>query len=945
MACPRRAGYNVCGSPNLVRTETAMHRVVRAVLSALLVSSVACDDDPDAGGVADTDAPDVAVDTASDVAPDAPDDAAGDTIDEAETTPEICEPAPGAEAELPAGAEVDGTVLAPGGRALGAPGVTIPVPGFPSNVVLSDDGAHAWVLTASNDDRAVLAIDVASGEVTAQIDVADAFHGLALSPDGARLFASGGGSGVVHVFDVAEDGGIALVASVDVDTYVSGLALSADGATLWVGAFDRARVLAFDVATFVDGSEPRVLSTRYPVWDVLPLPDGRRLAVSTLQGTGVQLLPADGSAAPAPIELGRSPMGMVVTPDGSGLWVVVSGADEVVRIALDNSEVIARGPITGGDLVDADGAPLPRSNGNDLTLTADGTRLLVSRGADNAVSVLSAADLSFEGAFPTAWYPTAVLAAPTGGGVIVTEGKGFGSGPSEGTRPRNQLDGSVSIVDLDAIDLAASTADVSARFTRPTDVFPFDCAGQFPVPTRPDMPSPIEHIILVVKENKTFDCVFGDLEGMDVDVDPTLVRWGEEITPNQHQLARDFAISDNFYVEVENSDMGHIWLTAGFMTEFAERVWLEKVRTGQFQGFQLDEASIPEPGNLFTHLLDHDVDIRIYGEIVGMLAQAADGTEPITFSDGLYPGGPFYNMDARDSARAEYVVDRINEGDFATFTYMLLPNDHTGGTAPGNPTPEAEVADNDEAVGILVDGLSRTEYWDRTLIIVVEDDPQGCMDHVDTHRSFVLFIGPWARRGYVSHVNASFPALMSTILRVLGVPPMGRPDAAAPPMYDMFAATPDTTPWTYLPRRIAEEKILDIRTPGAEASMRMDFRGPDRNPDMGVVLDAYRLWRMGRISRDEAQQRIDQGIMSMPAGALDDEEREEIEEERLEEALEEALEERYAFDLAFERYARWLRQRGEPVPALTRGPLDDRTIERVMQGELDPTQLPWFDNR
>lgn len=918
-----------------------MDRFVRVASLTCLIVIGACDDGRSSQST-DTASDDVTHDVAADVSDDVPADVPDDAP---QTELEFCEPEPEASALLQAGAEADGAVLAPGGRGLGAPGDTIEVPGFPSNVVVSSDGAYAWVLTASNDDQAILVIDVEAGELIAQFDVDDAFHGLALSPDGGRLYASGGSSGVVHVFDVAADGTTIPAGSVTVGVYVSGLAISSDGARLFVGVFNRSRVLVFDVATFADGAVPRELVVGDPVWDILPLPDGERIAVSSLQGTGVHLVPIDGSEPPDPIELGRSPMGMALSPDGEALWVVVSGADEVVRIGLDEGEVQVRAPITGGDLTDAEGNPLPRSNGNDLTLTADGTRLLVSRGADNAVSVLSAADLSFQGAFPTAWYPTALVAGGAGGRVILTEGKGFGSGPSEGTRPRNQLDGSVSVVQLDALDLAAMTELVTARYERPLDVFPFDCTESFPVPIRPDVPSPIEHVILVVKENKTFDCVFGDLTDIDVDVDPTLVRWGEDITPNQHQLARDFAISDNFYVEVENSDMGHIWLTAGFMTEFAERMWLEKARTGEFQGFQVDDASIPEPGNLFTHLLDHGVDIRIYGEIVGMFARAADGTEPITFSDGNYPGGPFYNMDARDSARAEYVVERIRDGDFATFTYMLLPNDHTGGTAPGNPTPEAEVADNDEAVGILVEGLSQTEYWDRTLIIVVEDDPQGCMDHVDTHRSFVLFIGPWARRGYVSHVNASFPALMSTVLRVLGVPPMGRPDAAAPPMYDMFTATPDTTPWSYIPRRVPEEKILDIRTPGAEASMRMDFRGPDRNPEMGVVLDAYRLWRMGRISREEAQQRIDEGIMSMPATGLDADAMEELEEERFEEALEEAIEERYAFDAAFARYERWLLARGEAVPELARGPLDEATIERVMTGELDVSALPWFDRR
>jgi hypothetical protein len=458
---------------------------------------------------------------------------------------------------------------------------------------------------------------------------------------------------------------------------------------------------------------------------------------------------------------------------------------------------------------------------------------------------------------------------------------------------------------------------------------------------RPGDYTPIEHVILVVKENKTLDCVFGDMPDVGLDVDPSLVRWGADITPNQHAFVREFAMAGNFYDEVEDSDQGHITLTAGFMNDFVERVWVESDRSGLFDAYQVSETTNPTDGNLFTHLMDRGVSIKIYGEITGMFARAADGRQPFTFSDRAYPGGFFFNMGVRDTDRAEYLIRKAELGQLARFSFVLLPNDHTGGTTPGNPTPEAQVADNDFAIGRLVEGLSQTDYWGKTAIFVVEDDPQGCEDHVDSHRVFAFVLSPWAKRGYVSLVNYSFQSVFATITRILGVPPMGRPDAAASPMWDLFSGRPDYTGYTVKPRLVPEDKILDVRTPGAEKSMRMDFSGPDRNKDLGTVLDNYRLWRTGRISREEAQRRIDAGIRSVPNGLSEAqiaERTEQINEDREEEAEEEFT----AFEAEWRQYVRWAAEHGE-TPAPRGGyPLTRSEALRVMQGHVPVEAIDAF---
>ncbi len=490
-----------------------------------------------------------------------------------------------------------------------------------------------------------------------------------------------------------------------------------------------------------------------------------------------------------------------------------------------------------------------------------------------------------------------MAATPDGERLLVLDGKSFGPGPSNGESAKDLLHGGIQRVDLAGLDLEAASARSREATARPRELFPFECDGLFPVPTTPGVRSPvIDHVILIVKENKTFDCIFG-AAGLDANADPAFVRWGEDLTPNLHALARAFNVSDNFYTEVENSDMGHILLTSGHLTEFVERFWVEQSRNDEFLGFQIDEAAVPEGGNVFTHLLDNDRGIRVYGEIVGMFDVAENGRTPIDYSDAAFPGGPALNYATRDVEKAEYVAERIAAGELAEFTYLLLPNDHTLGTRPGAPTPEEMVADNDHAVGIVVEALSRSPFWERSVVFILQDDPQGCTDHFDAHRSPLLVVSPWARRGYVSHVNYSFSSVFSTMFAILGAPPMGRPDAAATPMFDFFTPDPDPTPYTAIAPDIVSGKTNTADLPGAALSAAMDFRGPDRNPELGLVLDIYRRWRMGWISRAEAD-----ALLAHP----------DVDPELQEEREEEAAEEGPAYEDAFADYHRWRDERGLP---------------------------------
>jgi YVTN family beta-propeller protein len=804
----------------------------------------------------------------------------------------VAEPPP--EALLRMGLNPDGTVLVAGGRRITPAGESMVIEGFPTDIAAHPLADVAYISSASRYERKLITVDLEFGAIVQDIDRENAFYGLEVAPDGSRVYASGGGADLLEYYDADIDGLLTLAGEVPIANYPAGLALSDDGSRLWagqwrgtgVGSNKASQVIELDTATM---TQIRTIPVPLWAWDVIWVPTRDELYVSTLDDVGLAVVDLQSGTTVAEIDVPISSAGLAVAPDGARVWAAIAGTDEVVEIDTATREVVASTLL--GELLDDEGQVLHDSNVNALWLDALGGRLYASRGSDNAVSVIDIDGLAVLGAIPTGWYPTDVVLTPDATRLLVSEGKGSFMGPSMGMSITERMGGTMSTVALDGLDLATTTAQVEANYERPNAVYPFSCnLPNFPIPSQPGQTSPIEHVILVVKENKTFDCVFGDLQG-DFAADPSLLEWGELYTPNMHALAREFGISDNFYSEGEVSDTGHMWLAGGHVTEYVERTWIESYSPGEdFTGYQLYEAS--SPGDYFVHLIDNFIDFRVYGEIVGTLSESKLGNGTVfEHIDGGFPGGPVINYEVKDEDKANYVANQIQNGQLAAFSYILLPNDHTQGTTPGQPTPESMVADNDVALGILVDAVAHSQFWESTAIFVVQDDPQGCTDHIDVHRTFVIVISPWARRHHISHVNTSFASVFATIDRILGIPPIGREDAAAAPLWDFFTAIPDMTPYDTIPRNIPET-FNDEGSPGAARSAAMDWSGPDRNPELEPLLLAYRAWQRGEISKAEAEARI-----AAPYQRLG--------QARWDALIEESEEEREDYDEALERLHAW----------------------------------------
>jgi hypothetical protein len=332
-----------------------------------------------------------------------------------------------------------------------------------------------------------------------------------------------------------------------------------------------------------------------------------------------------------------------------------------------------------------------------------------------------------------------------------------------------------------------------------------------------------EHIVYIVKENRTYDQVFGDLpQG---NSDPSLCIFGREVTPNHHALAEDFVLLDNFYCNGVLSADGHAWAMEGYVTDYLEKSFGGFTRSYPFSGD--DPISFSAAGFIWDNVLLHGLAFRNYGEMakstpvpanatfLEILQDYRDKAGRISFKHDIQidrlrryscPDSPGWNMRIPDQLRADVFLAEFRkyeqEGGWPNLVIIFLPSDHTSGTRPGNPTPRAQVADNDLAVGRIVDAVSHSRYWPKTCIFVIEDDPQNGFDHVDGHRSLCLVVSPYTKRRAVISDFYCQTSVLHTMERILGIPPMNQMDAMAPLMTGCFTSRPDFTPYTCLSNRI-----------------------------------------------------------------------------------------------------------------------------------------------
>jgi DNA-binding beta-propeller fold protein YncE/phospholipase C len=786
-------------------------------------------------------------------------------------------------------------------------GSVIELPGSrPVDMALTPDGRFVFI----KDNRGVTSFESSSWKLIRSEKFpagGGSMTGVAVTSDGKRVFATNSGSELVE-FTVADDGAVIVgrriklpKPSVGGEAFGCGIALSKDDKTAYV-CCSRGNVLA--VVDLPSAEVLRTIEVGVAPYGVVLSPDGARAYVTNWGGRHARIddLTARSAGTPAVVdergiaasgtvcsvelasgtmtgelEVGLSPSAIVINADGTRLYVAASNSDTI-------TEVDPRAWTVLRTLSARPDAKLPfGSLPSDLALSADSRTLYVTNAGNNAVAVmdLGANDEQLpRGFIPTGWFPGAVAIHADTMYIANIRGKGSRNARKDGATNSHRHVGTVQKLAIpQGDDLARMTAQSLADARVPQTLLALERReiikdrAPVPVPAAPGEPSVFEHVIYIIKENRTYDQVFGDMAAGDNPKGrgkPELCIYGREITPNQHVLVDQYVLLDNYYCNGVLSADGHSWATEGATTPYLERSFGGFSRSYTFGD---DPLTYSSSGFVWDHVLAAGYSFRNYGEFDDTHESPdsdfptiwedwkrgqAGGERKITFKFKIdvakvkkysCPDSPGWNMDIPDQIRADVFLKEFAEfeknGQLPNFMVIYLPNDHTSGTGEGNPTPRALVADNDYAVGRIVEAVSRSRYWPKTVFFINEDDPQDGWDHVDGHRSICMVVSPYTKRNAVVSQFYNQASVIHTIERIFGVAASNQRYAMANLMTDCFQTTPDLTPFTALPPNISlvemNPKKTSLGATGryfAELSEKQDFDRVDRasEDDLNRIL-------------------------------------------------------------------------------------------------------------
>jgi YVTN family beta-propeller protein len=794
------------------------------------------------------------------------------------------------------GLTADGFVQLPNQWRLRPAGSQLELSSFPVNIALHPDGRFAAVLHCGYTDHEIIVVDLEGGRphVVSRATIEQGFYGLTFAPDGRRLFASGGEYDLVHVFDFRA-GYLSNHRRIELGdpksrSIIGGLAVTPDGKTLVAAdTFGNGVVLipienpeAKQIIALgptgkeLPPDEPgamfgenesgkrRNLTAECFPYAILSEPKGRRLFVSLWNKAVVAVIdPAERKVvATWPTE--RHPTEMALRPDGTALYVACANSTKVS--VLD--------PATGKPLETIACALYPAAPSgntpNSLTLTPDGAMLFVANADANNVAAFNVADRDDAkplGFIPVGWYPTAVRFNPADKRLYVANGKGImpksnrnGPSPHRGELGTAEYIGRLFRGTLSTIPLP--NPEQMARYSRQAYAcsplkadtgVSGDIPADSPIPAKIGDPSPIKYVIYVVKENRTYDQVFGDMpEG---NGDPSICLFPDAVTPNHHKLAREFVLLDNFYADGEVSANGHEWSMAAYATDFVEKMWPLTYRQAGVKkiGYpaegNYDLVARPAGGYIWDRCAEAGVTYRSYGEWAALAPEGDKATQENrptvkALVGHMDPEYRAFDLNYPDQKRADRFVSELQrferDGGMPRLQIVRIGNDHTTGTRAGKPTPRAMVADNDLALGRIVEAVSKSKFWPETAIFVVEDDAQNGPDHVDAHRTVALVVSPYTKRGFVDSTMYSTSSLLRTMGLILGTKPMSQFDAAGRPMYASFQPTADLRPYAVRPAGVDLNEKNTQAAWGADLSEKFDLTKEDRADDL---LFNEMIWR------------------------------------------------------------------------------------------------------
>jgi DNA-binding beta-propeller fold protein YncE len=727
----------------------------------------------------------------------------------------------------------------PTGVRLDPVGDFIDLGSMPMGMALAPEGDKVVVILSGWREQGIQVIDLKSMRVTQTLPQEAAFFGIAFSHDGRTVYASGGNDD--SIFCYSWNGTAATFERKIVlgkqkpdktgSRYPAGIAASRNGKLLYVAenVGDSLAVVNLETSEVMQ----RIPTDHYPY--AVELASNGKVYVSAWGGNTISVLRTrfDGTLFyERRIAVGRHPSALLTNRTGSRLFAALGGTDQIAVVDTRTARVLRY-------LIDAaPGGPAEGSTPNALALSRDETNLFVAEADNNAVAVFDvsaevsggqqAVHHSLKGRIPTDWYPTALM--DSGTHLLVLNGKGRGTRPNpDGPIPGEgikrpigydlgQLNGTLRILPdkLAQPELAGLSKRVASA----------NGWGQ----QRPARRYPaFRHVIYIIKENRTYDQVFGDLK--EGDGDPSLVFFGQRISPNHHALALRFGLFDRFFTNAEVSSQGHIWSTAAYVTDYGEKT-IPSGYSDRRATMDGEEADEPNDGFLWTLAAKKGVSFRDYGEMI-----AVPEGWPVTqreLGSDISRSYPPFNLNVLDQVRADAWIAEferfVKDGNLPQLEVLHLPSDHTAGGRAGFRTPRAFMADNDLALGRIVEALSKSPYWRDTVMFVLEDDSQAGPDHVDSHRSPFLVVSAYNRGGTI-HRFANTTDVVAAIEDILGLDRMSKFDYFSRSLANLFAEKPDLTPYAAVVPQVDMEERNPANSAAAVMSEGLDFSAPDRVND------------------------------------------------------------------------------------------------------------------
>ncbi|HEU0141285.1 MAG TPA: bifunctional YncE family protein/alkaline phosphatase family protein [Bryobacteraceae bacterium] len=771
----------------------------------------------------------------------------------------------------------DGGFLLNSGWKIKPAGRQVPLDTFPMSTALSPDGAFLLVLNGGYKPPSISVLDAASMKEIGRTPVPDGWLGLAFEPKGKQVYVGGGSRASVFEYSISPEGRLEPARTFPIvpekdrshRDFIGDVALSPDGRLIYAAGLYQDTIFVINpqsgmvIERFKTGRRP---------YRILFHPDGKSFFVSSwVDGTLLHHNAQSGEIL-ARVRLGPHPTDIVWSsrkaPVEEGqaapawtarMFVAAANTNRVYVVDINESRNLR--VIESINVAMTPNQPLGMTP-SALALNADESRLYVVCSDANAVAV---ADVTGQrsrvlGFVPTGWYPTAARAMKDGT-LVILNGRGLRSypnprGPNPAQRPEpvhkgtaapeyvgRLQTGSASIVPpFNDERLEEYTATVLANSPyEDVKLIGVNVPADSPIPPSPGAPSLIQHVIYIVKENRTYDQVLGGLEKGNGD--PSLVLFDEKASPNHHKLARDFVLFDNFYVNSDVSADGHNWSTAAIAPDYVQKLWPNSYggRRRHYDYEGTEPAATPPAGYLWTNAAAAGVSMRNYGYFVNNLPKPGpDGIQVGSVRDPVldkvtnrkYRG---FDMDYPDIERAKVLLEDLAQfeqsGEMPRLLLVRLGNDHTSGTAPGKIAPLSAMADNDYALGMIVEAVSKSRFWPTTAIFVLEDDAQNGPDHVDSHRSVAFVLSPYARRGAVDSTMYNTTSVLRTMELILGLRPMTHFDAGARVMTACFQAKPNLKPYTAEKPRMPLDDRNPASSPTAARSARLDLSEADRIDD------------------------------------------------------------------------------------------------------------------